>query len=84
MTQSAQDRLKDMEAAGGQVIRIDDLSQIDAALAKIAPTIRCDPPSPDLRVLVRRWPGGGVAFLFNEGQQAYRGAARSTHGCPVD
>jgi len=80
MTQSAQDRLKALEAAGGQVIRIDDLSQIDAALAKIAPTIRCDPPSPDLRVLVRRWPGGGVAFLFNEGQQAYRGAASLTLG----
>ena len=46
MTQVAQDRLKALEAAGGQVIRIDDLGQIDAALAQIAPTIRCDPPSP--------------------------------------
>ncbi|NUQ66120.1 MAG: hypothetical protein HUU20_26965 [Pirellulales bacterium] len=73
-----QDRLQALEAAGGQVIRIDDLSQIDAALAKIAPTIGCDPPSPDLRVLVRRWPGGGAAFLFNEGQDAYSGAASLT------
>lgn len=75
MTQVAQDRLKALEAAGGQVIRIGDLSQIDAPLAKIAPTMKCDPPSPDLRVLVRRWPGGGAAFLFNEGQEAYSGAA---------
>jgi hypothetical protein len=75
MTQAAQQRLKALEAAGGQVVRVDDLSQIDAALAKIPPTMRCDPPSPDLRVLVRRWPGGGAAFLFNEGQNAYRGAA---------
>lgn len=80
MPQVVQDRLKALEAAGGQVIRIDDLGQIDAALAKIAPTIRCDPPSPDLRVLVRRWPGGGAAFLFNEGQQAYSGAASLNFG----
>jgi len=80
MTQVVQDRLKVLEAAGGQVIRIGDPSQIDAALAKIAPTIRCEPRSPDLRVLVRRWPGGGAAFLFNEGQDAYRGAALLTLG----
>ncbi|MDY0168540.1 MAG: glycosyl hydrolase [Thermoguttaceae bacterium] len=78
MPQVVQDRLKALEAAGGQVIRIDDPGQIDAALAKIAPTIRCEPPSPDLRVLVRRWPGGGAAFLFNEGHDAYSGAASLT------
>ena len=79
MPQVVQDRLKALEAAGGQVIRIGGLNRIDAALARIAPTIRCDPPSPDLRVLVRRWPGGGAAFLFNEGQTAYQGASR--HEC---
>lgn len=39
ITQVAQDRLKALEAAGGQVIRIADLSRIDAALAEIPPTI---------------------------------------------
>ena len=80
MPQVVQDRLRALEAAGGLVIRIDDLSQIDAALTKIAPTIRCDPPSPDLRVLARRWPSGGAAFLFNEGQEAYSGAASLKFG----
>jgi hypothetical protein len=76
MKQEVQQQLKTLGAAGGQVLHVeDDPKQIDAAMAKIAPTMQFDPPSPDLRVLVRRWPGGGAAFLFNEGQRAYGGTA---------
>ena len=75
MTEASKKRLETFQAAGGQVVRVDDLGQIDAAVAKIAPTVQLDPPSPDIRVLVRRWPGGGAAFLFNEGQKAYAGTA---------
>ena len=39
------------------------------------PRSELDPPSPDIRVLRRRWPGGGAAFFFNEGQKSYRGTA---------
>ena len=75
MTDAAKKRLDAFKAAGGQVVRVDDLDQIDAAVAKIAPTVQLDPPSSDIRVLVRRWPGGGAAFLVNEGQKAYAGTA---------
>jgi hypothetical protein len=73
MTETSKKRLDALLAAGGQVVRVDDLAQIDAAVAKIAPTVQLDPPSPDVRVLVRRWPGGGAAFLFNESEKAYTG-----------
>jgi hypothetical protein len=42
-------------------------------VANVAPTVDLDPVSPDLRVLVRRWPGGGAVFLFNEGEKPYTG-----------
>jgi hypothetical protein len=75
MTDVAKKRLDELKAAGGQVVRVDDLAQLDAAVARIAPTVELDPPSPDIRTLVRRWPGGGTVFLFNEGQKPYRGTA---------
>ena len=37
--------------------------------------MQINPPFPDLRVALRRWPGGGAAFLVNEGKKPYRGAA---------
>jgi len=67
-------RLDQFKAAGGQVVRADDLGQIDAAVSRIAPTVQLDPPSPDVRVLVRRWPDGGAALLFNEGDKPYAGS----------
>ena len=47
-------------------------------MARIAPTITFDPPCSDLRVTVRRWPGGGAVFVFNEGQDVYHGTASAT------
>jgi hypothetical protein len=78
MTDTAKRQLEALKAAGGQVVRVDDLAQIDAAVAKITPTMKFDPPSPDLRVLVRRWPGGATAFLVNEGQKPYQGSVSLT------
>jgi hypothetical protein len=75
MTDKSKKRLDDFRAAGGRVVHADDLGQIDAAVATIVPTVRLDPPSSDIRVLRRRWPGGGAAFFFNEGQQSYQGTA---------
>ncbi len=75
MTPKAQANLEALRAAGGQVIHADDLDKIDAAVARLKPTMQLDPPSPDLRVVVRRWPGGGAAFLVNENQRVYRGTA---------
>ncbi|MCX7426709.1 MAG: glycosyl hydrolase [Planctomycetia bacterium] len=75
MAEASKKRLDEFQASGGQVVRVDDLAEIDAAAAKVAPTVQLDPPSPHIRVLVRRWPGGGAAFLFNEGQEPYKGTA---------
>ena len=75
MTPKAQAQLKALQAAGGRVIHADDLDNIDAAVAGLKPTMQINPPFPDLRVAVRRWPGGGAAFLVNEGKKAYRGTA---------
>jgi hypothetical protein len=68
-------RLDEFKAAGGQVVCIDILGQIGAAVPGIAPTVRLDPPSSDIRVLMRRWPGGGAVLLFNEGMNTYTGCA---------
>jgi hypothetical protein len=75
MAEASKKQLDAFQAAGGQVVHVDDLAQIDAAVAKIGPTVQLDPPSPDIRVLVRRWPGGGATFLFNEGEKPYVGRA---------
>ncbi len=56
MTPKAQANLEALEAAGGRVIHADDLDNIDAAVAGLAPTMQINPPFPDLRVAVRRWP----------------------------
>jgi len=74
MTEPARQRLEEFKTAGGQVVRADELGQIDAAVAGIAPTVQLEPPSRDVRALVRRWPGGGAAFLFNEGEKPYAGS----------
>ncbi len=73
ITESARKRLDAFQAAGGHLIRLADPAQIDTALAKITPTVQLDPPSPDIRTLLRRWPGGGAVFLFNEGEKPYSG-----------
>ena len=44
-------------------------------MAGLRPTLQIDPPFSDLRVSVRRWPGGGAAFLVNEGKKTYHGIA---------
>jgi hypothetical protein len=75
MTDAAKQQLDALKAAGGQVVHVDDLGQIEAVVSTLTPTIPLDPASPDLTVLVRDWQGGGAAFLFNEGQKAYRGTA---------
>ena len=75
MSEAAQKRLKAFEAAGGTVIRVAELGRIEAAVAAVRPAVEIDPPSSDLRATLRRWPGGGATFIFNEGQEAYRGSA---------
>jgi hypothetical protein len=73
MTDAARQQLEAFKAAGGQLIHIDDLDHIDAALADIVPTAKCEPACSGLRVSLRRWPGGGAMFVFNEGNDDYRG-----------
>jgi hypothetical protein len=73
MADASKKQLETFQAAGGHVVHVNDLAQIDAMVAKIPPTVRLDPPAPDIRVLARRWPGGGAAFLVNEGERPYAG-----------
>jgi hypothetical protein len=73
MTDAAQHQLEAFQAVGGQVVRVDDIQKIGAALASIAPTVQCDPPTSGLRVTERKWSHGGAVFLFNEGGEAYHG-----------
>jgi hypothetical protein len=75
MSNTAQQRLAAFESAGGQVVRIDSTGQIDTAIAQITPTIGLSVASSGIRVVQRRWDGGGAVFLFNEGQTAYNGTA---------
>jgi hypothetical protein len=85
MAETSKQRLHAFQAAGGQVVRVNDLSQIDATVAKITPTVQLDPPSPDVRVLLRRWSDGGAAFLFNEGEKPYVGrVSMSLEGKPCE
>jgi hypothetical protein len=74
MTALAQQRLSAFQAAGGQVIRINNPAQIDTAIAAVAPTVQLSQTSTGVRVAKRSWNGGGAVFLFNEGQNAYQGA----------
>jgi hypothetical protein len=73
ITDAAEKQLKAFEAGGGRIVRVEDADHIAEALGQVAPTVRCDPPSGGIRVALRRWPGGGAAFLFNEGEKAYHG-----------
>lgn len=73
MTDAAKQRLAAFEAAGGQVVRINDVDQINTAIAAITPTIELSTASADIRVAERCWTGGGAVFLFNEGQAPYQG-----------
>ncbi len=75
MTPAAQQRIDAFAAAGGQVIRINNTSEINAAIAGIAPTVELSTPSTGIRAAERRWDGGGAMYLFNEGQTAYEGVA---------
>jgi hypothetical protein len=75
MTDVAKQRLAAFEAAGGQVVRVGDLGQIDSCVTRIAPTIQLSTASTGIRAVQRRWTGGGAVFLFNEGQTAYNGTA---------
>ena len=75
MSDAAQQRLEAFETAGGEVIRINDVGQINTAIADIAPTVGLSVPSSGMRVVKRTWDGGGAAFFFNEGQTAYNGIA---------
>jgi hypothetical protein len=75
MTDLAKQRLAAFETAGGQVVRIGNVGQIDAAITGITPTIALSVASPGIRAVKRSWDGGGAVFLFNEGQAAYKGVA---------
>lgn len=73
MTATAQQRLNEFQAAGGQVIHINSLEQINSAIADISPTIELSVASSDIRAAKRSWAGGGTVFFFNEGQNTYNG-----------
>jgi hypothetical protein len=73
ISSTANQVLNSFQAAGGQVIRISDPSQINSAIAPITPTVKLNPASPGISVVERRWNGGGATFLFNEGNSAYAG-----------
>jgi hypothetical protein len=75
MTPTATARLNAFQAAGGQVIRISNVNQINSAIAAITPTVQLSTASSNIRVAQRTWTGGGAVFLFNEGQNAYNGTA---------
>jgi len=73
MTPAAARRLDAFRAAGGQVVRVENFDRVEASLAGVKPTVGLEPRAAGLRTLVRRWPGGGAAFVFNEGATSYRG-----------
>jgi hypothetical protein len=75
MSTTASQRLAAFEAGGGQVIRINGVGEINSAIAGIARTIDLSVASSGIRAAERRWDGGGVMYLFNEGQTAYNGVA---------
>lgn len=73
MTPAAKRCLEAFQAAGGQVVRVENFDRVDAALASVKPTVGLEPRATGLRALVRRWPGGGAVFVFNEGSTSYCG-----------
>ncbi len=75
MTPASAARLEQLERAGGQVIRVANAAEIAERLAAVPKTVDMQPAGPEVRALLRRWDGGGLAMLFNEGGAAYRGLA---------
>jgi hypothetical protein len=73
MQASSVRRLHEFEAAGGTVIRVDDLAQVETAAARALPTVVIEPSASGIRVQRRQWRGGGALFVFNEGMDTYRG-----------
>ena len=81
----SRERLREFESAGGRVIRVTRLDEIAASVRTIRPTVELSPPTSAVRVALRRWPGGGAAFLFNEGEAPYEGVATvSLAGTPIE
>lgn len=72
----SEDALRTFERAGGRVVRINRIDDAPGVLNAVEPTVELSPPSPSVRVAVRRWPGGGAAFVFNEGETAYEGRGK--------
>lgn len=75
MTDTAIQRLADFEAAGGEVIRIDNVGQINSAISGMTPTVELSVDSSGIRAAGRKWDGGGAMYLFNEGNADYNGQA---------
>jgi len=61
--------------SGAHVVPVSSGQDITQALQPLAPTVRLVPAASDVRASLRRWPGGGVAYLFNEGSHAFTGRA---------
>lgn len=83
MTEESRRRLAELEAAGGQVLRVDDLSRVEEMVGRLKPTLALQPPAPGIRVQVREWPGGGACFLFNEGAERYHGTVAIAVNGPI-
>ena len=73
MSERGRQRLSELERVGGVVIRAGSVADASQTVQQATSTIDCNPASNDLRCQVRRWDGGGVAFLFNEGTSAWKG-----------
>ncbi|MFO1019833.1 MAG: glycosyl hydrolase [Planctomycetales bacterium] len=73
MADASRQKLREFERAGGRVIQMTAVQQAQTAVQGIPPTITLTPRTPDLRAAVRRWKGGGLVMLFNEGVQHYDG-----------
>ena len=85
LARRSRERLREFELAGGRVIRVTRLNEIAASVRTIRPTVELSPPTSAVRVALRRWPGGGAAFLFNEGEAPYEGVATvSLAGTPIE
>ncbi len=75
MTPAAAARLESLQRAGGRVIHVASAAEIPRQLAGVPRVVGLTPDAADIRVAVRRWAGGGMAMLFNEGGADFRGLA---------